>query len=353
MLLVRAEGNSIIGLGHLMRTMSIASCLIPDTEIVYLCTGDESISLIQERGFRVIKLTHEAFSLEEAEEILGKGYAKNTAILIDSYQVSDEYIEQLKKKYVVAYMDDLIEHPYPADVIINYNTYATEHEYANLYHKSACRTPELIIGGQFIPLRSEFTAGCSTENSNESSGEKVKILITTGGGDQDNYAGIIAENLLKLGLNIELNVVCGAVNPNYPMLMQLSSDNSSMQVHRNVKNMSALMRECDMAISAGGSTCYELCAMGVPFVVFAYADNQLRILSSLAEKRAALSAGFADNVSKQAEVVSIIVAEAVKLINSKALREEVAANARKITDGSGARKLANELIRITSLRERA
>ena len=35
------------------------------------------------------------------------------------------------------------------------------------------------------------------------------------------------------------------------------------------------MQEADLAISAGGTTLYELCAVGTPTICYSMADNQL------------------------------------------------------------------------------
>lgn len=40
------------------------------------------------------------------------------------------------------------------------------------------------------------------------------------------------------------------------------------------KKMSELMQQCDMAVSAAGSTLYELCACGMPTITYVLADNQ-------------------------------------------------------------------------------
>ena len=51
--------------------------------------------------------------------------------------------------------------------------------------------------------------------------------------------------------------------------------NLSLRMHRNVDHMSLLMNRADMAISAGGSTCYELARCGVPTLVVSIANNQI------------------------------------------------------------------------------
>lgn len=350
MIIVRAEGNSIIGLGHLMRTMSIASHLKDYDELVYLCAGSDSIKLIGESGFDVVSLVGEAFSIDEARAICDMDYPEDTLILLDSYQVSDDYIELLTRKYVVAYMDDLIEHPYPADIVINYNSYATNEEYVSLYQRKKLRVPRLITGSKYIPLRDEFKRISDQGRDGydlDANKSTIKILITTGGGDYDNYAGRIAHGILKyVDLDIELHVVCGPVNPNYPMLLELSNADKRLTIHRAVKNMAELMKCSDMAISAGGSTCYELCAMEVPFVVFAYADNQVRILDSLSEAGAALYAGYADTQSKADEVIATIVGKVITLMEDKELRDKLTVGCTKITDAVGAMRLAEALFRL-------
>ena len=56
--------------------------------------------------------------------------------------------------------------------------------------------------------------------------------------------------------------------------------------------MPDLMTSADMAISAGGSTCWELCYVGVPFIVGIIANNQEEIAYGLSNAGAALNCGW-------------------------------------------------------------
>ena len=62
-------------------------------------------------------------------------------------------------------------------------------------------------------------------------------------------------------------------------------------LHINEHNMSALMQKCDIAISAAGSTLYELCATGIPAITYTLADNQLIAAEQFDKQGIMLSAG--------------------------------------------------------------
>ena len=47
------------------------------------------------------------------------------------------------------------------------------------------------------------------------------------------------------------------------------------------------MEKCDLAVTAGGSTIYELAAVGVPFICFSYAKNQEALTKYIGEKNIA------------------------------------------------------------------
>lgn len=51
------------------------------------------------------------------------------------------------------------------------------------------------------------------------------------------------------------------------------------------------MQKCDIAISAAGSTLYELCATGIPAITYTLADNQLIAAEQFDKQGIMLSAG--------------------------------------------------------------
>ena len=65
-------------------------------------------------------------------------------------------------------------------------------------------------------------------------------------------------------------------------------------------SMPGLMAGADLAVIAGGSTCYEILYMGLPAIVLVTAENQERNVRALAEAEAIVNAGWNTSISDDA-----------------------------------------------------
>ncbi len=167
MILFRADANSSIGMGHVMRCLSIADAISSITSFPTIITGkrdikfvlaDESVAdLIKSRGYEPIILHTDYSHMEseiEAWNILSDSIDADL-IIVDSYFVTADYLSFLRDNIgFTAYIDDVLSFPYPTDILVAYNAYATEESYHELYQSR--EEPELIIGPSFAPLRSMF-----------------------------------------------------------------------------------------------------------------------------------------------------------------------------------------------------
>lgn len=286
MFYVRADANSEIGTGHVMRCMSVAAELkkrgINTTFIVADHRADE---LIQSRGF----LTHcmdTVWDDMESElpyllEYIRK--QKISHLLIDDYYVTERYFAEVQKETAVSYIDDLNLAYGNFETLLNYNIYAETMNYPvneKIYAKN------YLLGPHYAPLREEFQDVLAVLRD-----EVSAVLISSGGTDNRNIAGALIETLAPLYTKITFHVISGAMNCNYESLCRLSEKHGNVKIHTNVKRMSDIMCRCDLAISACGSTIYELCACGVPILTYALADNQLPGVNELQKRNMALYCG--------------------------------------------------------------
>lgn len=343
MLFIRADGNAETGTGHLMRCLTIAEKV--KTQVLFLCADALSAEFVRARGRQSLVLGEEAFSEAESEKLaalLRDRSADGDCLLIDSYMATPAYVEALNGCIKTACMDDMGREVYPVDIVINYNAFADREAYTALYSKVGMKMPRLLIGSEYIPVREAF------HNKNFSVKEKPdSLLLTTGGGDADNLAGGILQRLLKEPSlrGLQMHVVSGAFNPHYAALCKLAEEHENVTLYRNVQDMAALIASCDMAVTAGGSTVYELCALGVPFVCFSYAENQDALIRFVAEQDIALSAGIltgrkeADRRCLEEKICRLIA----ELAASRERREKYSGRERGLVDGNGALRLAKAL----------
>ena len=94
--------------------------------------------------------------------------------------------------------------------------------------------------------------------------------------------------------------------------------------------------ESDIAISAGGSSCYELAYFGIPNIIITVSDNQLNIAKELNKKNVSIYLGKKEDFSPNR-----IKENVLKLINDTSLRKKMAENGRKLVDGKGKKRIAD------------
>lgn len=340
MIWIRADANNSIGLGHMMRCLSVASQLIRlGQEVCFVLADASAVALLEEKEQKYIVLDTDYCDMEgELAALCSLLQAwRPDVLLVDSYFVTQEYLRKLRTYAKVVYMDDKAGFLYPVDGLINYNIYAKR----DLYEGMEETETRFLLGMDYVPLREEFQ-----KVSYEVKEQVRKVLITTGGSDKYNLAGQILERVLKEPTIADLQyyVVSGMFNTNFHMLESMERKHSNIHIYKNVQNMSELMQECDMAVSAAGSTLYELCTVGVPILCFSFVDNQEPMVEGFLKEGIVFYGGH--YLEKREELLSDIVACLKKLANDVCERKRISNLGKLKVDGLGAERIARELLHL-------
>lgn len=110
--------------------------------------------------------------------IRGSGHV----FLVDSYAVTDAYLQALHRFGRVYLLDDMQQHAFPVDGVINYNLFASREKYRELYGSSTGQ----YLGAAYVPVRQQF---CEAAAQYILQDDVTDILITTGGGDKRQHCG--------------------------------------------------------------------------------------------------------------------------------------------------------------------
>lgn len=349
MLYIRADGNTQIGMGHVMRCLSIAeaACELEKKRSPIFITADEECSdMIEERGFRVMVLHTDYRDMMSEIPQLGKLLDKKQDILlVDSYQADSCYFRAVSELVSAACLEDMGK-PYPVSLLINYNLYAPKLKEQYQIDKTPLNT---LLGAQYMPLRKLF----QNDMAYQIRDEITDVMITTGGSDPYFAADAFVSAFLGAERDlcqegnenqITWHVVSGPFNAFAEQLKETYGREKNVVIHEGLKDLKALMRRCDVVLTASGSTVYEVSALGVPMIVFYFAENQRQGAQELEECTDIVNAGcFCDD---REAVVERAVCALKKCVCDKAYRELLHEQERKLIDGKGAGRIAEELLKL-------
>lgn len=351
MFFIRADGDSRIGMGHIMRCLSIADALGKQEEKpVFLTASRESLPIITGRGFEAKLIGADKADTIMSDAVLEEGLLQempelamllkkcSAVVLVDSYRASREYLQQLGQYAKVAYIDDLGQ-ACPVDLLINYNIYGPR--YSGIYEKEAWKC---LLGPAYMPLREEFL-----EKSDYMVAEEVtNVMITTGGTDPYLAAAAFAEAFLAEAeiqkKSLQIHIVSGPFNKRVGELKKKFEDRENIFIYENIKSMRELMCRCDVVLTASGSTIYEVSSLGVPMLTFYFAENQRAGAEELEKITGVINCGdFSRDARGCLERAAVGLR---KYIHDRTYREELGCKEKLLVDGQGADRIAQELMQL-------
>jgi UDP-2,4-diacetamido-2,4,6-trideoxy-beta-L-altropyranose hydrolase len=336
LLLIRADGSSAIGTGHVMRCIALAQAWRRAGGVVMFLQAESTESLrrrLRAEQFEPEPLPCERGSAEDADITVASAARLQAAwVVADGYCFGSDWQSRIRAAgFRLLVVDDYAhQERYDADVILNQNAGASATSYSARATES-----RLLLGPRYALLRAEFIGRPFTLAPITSVGRR--ILVTLGGSDPDNVTGTVIESVAAIP-QIEITVVAGGSSPNLSNLHRLAEKHPTVRLVIDAQNMPELMAQTDVAIAAGGSTAWELAFMGVPSVLLVLADNQEPGATALNREGAAICVGRATGLD-----VYRLRTIAESMLSDPALRAEMRRRAQQLVDGSGAARVVTRM----------
>jgi UDP-2,4-diacetamido-2,4,6-trideoxy-beta-L-altropyranose hydrolase len=337
-LLVRADASVTMGTGHVMRCLALAQAW-QDAGGSAVFAMAQASPMLRERlrteSIAVCEINAQPASNEDAAETIAVARRHSaTWVVVDGYQFDAEYQRALKNAGLkVLFLDDYghAAHYY-ADLILNQNLSAQESLYENRETYS-----RLLLGTKYCLLRREFTSHRKWQREIVPVGHRV--LITMGGSDPENFTEKAVAALESLDNEFEAVVVIGGSNiSGVRSQMPSPRGGKKITVLRDVSNMAELMAWADVAISAAGTTCWELCRMGLPSLLIDLARNQTQLAEQLDQRGCAIHLGSGHDVT-----VTLLSDQLTKLLNDSDRRRRLSRLASALVDRCGAKRVVSAL----------
>jgi UDP-2,4-diacetamido-2,4,6-trideoxy-beta-L-altropyranose hydrolase len=343
-ILIRADASPEIGTGHVMRCLALAQAWQDTGGNAIFVLAESTAAMRARLAFEkcsVITIpvrpggTEDGFNTKELAERHDAEW-----VVIDGYSFGAGYREQVRAggRKLLCVDDDGKRDAYISDIVLNQNLNAHE----KFYDGRGAET-QLLLGTRFSLLRREF--GSWRRWQREISGWGRRVLITLGGSTPVETGVQVMEAVGSVKVDgLRAAFVVGGSTPEVTALENCAARFPEMiTIRRDVSNMATLMAESDIAISAAGSTCWELCFLGLPSLLIDVAANQTPIALELNRRQCALYAGSANNLS-----VADLAFSVKTLLRAEETRRSLSNRCRQLVDGLGAERVVSAMRNATA-----
>lgn len=265
-ILFLTHGGSTIGGGHISRCFALGEAFEELGASVFWLVNSEGAALLREKGVS-------GCSIAEVEDPFSSPLSiimpvveqfSPSLCLIDSYAHTPDFLAALRRKYLLAIIDDERLRPVEGecDFVLNYNLGAEKIGYIP-------GRAELLLGPRYTLLRREF------RNLVPEKGDS--ILIIPGASDLLNVGERLAEWWrgdwphadLILGPLVEQSKV--------EYLSDAADAMSNFSVFHNPPDLPVRMARARAVLCTSSVTAYEALVLHKPLIVFQTAENQARI----------------------------------------------------------------------------
>lgn len=347
MIAFRLDANAHVATGHMYRCMAIAKeCRKKGYECVFFLADDVCADILDKAGFDYCVLNLKWDDWNYGIDLVKKAVweRKVDCLVVDSYRVTEQFFTELHQEVPIFYLDDICKQKYDLNAVLHYSEWSDERILQAVYEGTDV---SVYTGMEYMPLREGF---CQTEANSD---KKYDFLITTGGSDTFHVTLKVLKSMLaecEFG-DATVCAVLGKMNTDAEEIYELCESHDNVTILQNISNMDEIMSRSKFAVTAGGTTVYELMASGIPFVCFGFSQDQCYFGERL---EAHGNAKYAGDAREDADLVVKNIIAGLKqfyFMNKDEAEEQIRVNCNLI-DGRGAERVADIIIDLCEEKDR-
>ena len=325
----RFDASPVIGAGHAMRSGALADALARAGWRTICATRKESLDTVPVAlgAFDdILRLGTDASC--EVDEIADRVSGRCDAVVVDHYGRDRSFSKACRRiASCIAVIEDRPESVHDCDVLVNPGVITAA---------GASPPCDMLAGPQYALLRPMFAEARIQVGRDRDDGS---LLLLCGYADRQNLTERLIEALDGVPGVRTIVVVLGSANPHRERIRRrLHRVSTSSQLQVEPRLLTTLMGRASVAVTAAGSTCWELACLGVPMITVVTADNQIAVERILRDVGASASAGAVDDQLgiRLRETVAALMADHVG-------RRRMASRGQALVDGRGAPRVAQKI----------
>ena len=279
-LLIRADGSTQIGLGHIFRCLALSQFLKDHYQITFvsklLPNGLEGEFDKSSLKLKIINDEDEFFFY----------LSPGLIVILDGYQFNTEYQNEVTKIGCrLCCIDDIHDREFAADLIINHSPGITKEDYI------AKPDTQFALGTDYVLLRQPFIAYSKAGNFNKNSGS---LFICFGGSDEKNLTVRVLDAAVESGKFSEINVVTGPSYRHEKEMFQKTHSMDRVSYYRSLseQKMADRMSTSEFAVVPASGILFEALATGCKVISGTYVNNQKKVYEGFKKMNAIIDAGM-------------------------------------------------------------
>ncbi|TFB09344.1 hypothetical protein E3V08_00440 [Candidatus Atribacteria bacterium MT.SAG.1] len=333
-IIFRCDASPDIGLGHLIRCLSVAKELQKQNQIIFATTKDDMISYIKEVGFKII-FKEKGETEEKYLKRLNHIVHPDIVVIDKKYPYSIESLSDFKQNNIrVIIIDNVCEGLLECDEIIFPNAHLDK----NVLKKylSAERINQVKTGPEYVILRDEILA--LKEKINNNLHNPQNIVVTTGGTDPEGVLLKLIPWLKEMKLKANILILIGQAfkykNELEKIIINLP-DNFQVLPYSLEEFLKA-----DIVICTFGVSIYEMIYLQIPTICISHSRENAKGAKILKERYGTIeNLGFVKNLTPQNLHISI-----KKLLENGTYYQKIIQKCNDLLDGKGAKRISNVII---------
>ena len=327
----RFDASPMIGGGHAMPSGALAGALAAEGWRTVCATREETTDTVPGvlgQYDDVLRLGTNGAG--EIDEIASRIAHSCEAVVLDHYGRDREFDRACRNfASCVTVIEDRPAVPHDCDILVNSSMEAD----GKLHGEARSDT---LYGPRYALLRPGFSEERVRSGQNREHGS---LLLLCGYTDQPNLTELLFDALDGASGVQTVHVVLGAANVHRERVhRRLRRAAVPSHLHVDPSPIMDLMSRASFAVTAAGSTCWELACLGIPMITVVAAPNQIPVARTLQIAGASASAG------EVGAALDVRLRETViELMADDAKRCRMALCGRNLVDGCGTERVARAI----------
>lgn len=333
--LIRCDADSRIGMGHMMRSLSLATHLRDSFSIgvafaVSPPAPGSSVSaqsLAEQYDFPVHVRPENGDEAAWIDALLQK-QAYDALIFDIRTDLSADAIASWRDQ---GYHTACIDEPSPRRLSAHQVFYPPVPQVPEMDWRDA--VSNVHHGWDWVLMGPSFAKPPSPPLLGD---DRLRILVSMGGADPANLTSLAIDALSALKQDVAVDIVVGHGFPNRTEIKRsIAHAKNRFRLLHDVEDMATVMAQADLAVASFGVTAYELAASGVPSVLLGLTDDHVRAAGSFVDAGISRLLGLGRDVSP-----SHLTHHVDELIGNEELRHEMRDRARDLALHNGPANVA-------------